>query len=404
MVKLNNYDEFSGCHPETGTVRNALAYQGVTAPHTGEPYTEALLLGISGGITVGYFTFEYKGYLPHIALLTRNTFDPLETVFERLALPREVIHTTSAARGEENLREALGSGQPAIVWADMFSLSYNTLPYDERNWRVAPVLVYGLEDDCAYLADRAEAPIVIPASELQTARARIKKDKFRVMTLEAPDAGRLAAAVSKGIWECISLYTDAPPRGKRDSFGLAALRYWAKMLTNTRNRHSWIRYFSPGERLWMALAGNVTQPGIFSSIMHEDGNSAERGMYADFLDEAAVILEKSDLNAVAELFRKSEAEWSTLGRIVLPQNVPVFKETRELLLQKQGLFLEQGVSALEEIRQINARLRELQEHVAREFPMPENELIDFFNRLAEQVLVIHDCEQTAIEKLQAAMS
>jgi hypothetical protein len=404
MVKLNDYTEFSGRHPETGTVRNALAYRGVIAPHTGEPYSEALLLGVTGGIAVGYFTFEYAGYLPHIALLTRNTFDPLENLFERLALPRDVIHTTSAAKGEENLREVFSSGHPAIVWADLFSLSYNDLPYDERNWRVVPMLVYGLEDDCAYLADRANVPIVIPAAELQAARARIKKDKFRVMTLETPDAGRLSAAVSKGIWECISLYTDAPPQGKRDSFGLAALRYWAKMLTNERNKNSWIRYFAPGERLWMALAGNVAQPGIFSTIIGEDGNSAERGMYADFLNEAALILEKPDLNVAAELFRASETEWATLAQMALPQDIPVFKETADLLLRKQSLFLEQGANALDDIQQINTRLGILQDNAARDFPMNEDDVTDFFRRLAAQILVIHDCEQKAVEQLQAAMS
>ncbi|HET6595505.1 MAG TPA: hypothetical protein VFG81_07770 [Anaerolineales bacterium] len=55
----------NGRHSETGSIHNALALQGVRAPHTGKPYSEALLLGVSGGIAFGYFTFEYKGYLPH---------------------------------------------------------------------------------------------------------------------------------------------------------------------------------------------------------------------------------------------------------------------------------------------------------------------------------------------------
>ena len=84
MTILKDYKTFDGVHYETGTLHNILAYQGVKAPHTGKAISEALLLGVSGGITVGYFTFEYTGYLPHIALLTRNTFTPLETIFDRL--------------------------------------------------------------------------------------------------------------------------------------------------------------------------------------------------------------------------------------------------------------------------------------------------------------------------------
>jgi len=404
MVKLDNYNEFSGRHTETGTVRNALAYKGVTAPHTGESCSEALLLGISGGITFGYFTFEYEGYPPHIALLTRNTFDPLETLFERLAIPREMIHTTSSERAENNLCEALEGGQPAIVWVDMFSLPYNDLPYDEKNWRVVPVLVYGLKDGQAYLADRANVPIIVTVDELQIARGRIKKDKFRVMTLDAPDMTRLSSAVSKGIWQCISLYTDAPPKGKRDNFGLAALRYWANMLTNQRNKQSWARYFPPGDRLWMALAGNLAQPGVFTWIKRENGNSAERGMYADFLNEAAVILKKPGLNEAAELFRTSEVEWSKLTNLILPQDVPSFKETSELLARKQALFIEQGANALDEIRQINVRLKTIQQDVSASFPLSDNQVTAFFQQIAEQVSIIHDVEQDAVSCLQSVMA
>ena len=52
--------QFTGRHWETGSIHNALAVQGIKAPHTGQPYSEALLLGVSGGIAFGYFTFEYK--------------------------------------------------------------------------------------------------------------------------------------------------------------------------------------------------------------------------------------------------------------------------------------------------------------------------------------------------------
>src|SRR5215216_7454128 len=142
MPTLKNYYHFGGRHYETGTVHNALAYSGVRAPHTGQPISEALLLGISGGITVGYFTFEYQGYDPHIALLPRNTFDPLETIFERLAIPREILQTSKPEIGLKNLLQTLENGTPAIVWVDRFGLNYNLLSHDERNWMALSTLVY----------------------------------------------------------------------------------------------------------------------------------------------------------------------------------------------------------------------------------------------------------------------
>ncbi|MEM6283754.1 MAG: BtrH N-terminal domain-containing protein [Chloroflexota bacterium] len=403
MTVLTDYNEFAGRHPETGTVRNILAYQGVTAPHTGKPITEALLIGISGGVAFGYFTFEYEGYPPHIVLLTRNTFDPLETLFERLAIPRDTLHTTSAKKGTANLLDVLASGRPAMVWADKFSLAYNTIPYDEKNWAVGPVVVFGLDDDNAHLADRANVPVIVPADELQTARERIKKYKFRVMSLDTPDMSKLPATVSKGIWKCISLYTDAPPQGKKTNFGLAALEHWAKMLTNTRNKQSWTRYFAPGDRLWMALAGNTTQPGVFSWIMNSPGNSAERGMYADFLDEAAVIVEKPDLRESAAHFWALESEWTTLAGIVLPGDVPLFAEAAKLLTKKHNAFMERGADALAEIQDMNARLGAIGEVVAADFPLSETEVRAYLEQLSAQVMKIHDMEHDAVVHLQSVM-
>jgi len=118
--------QFTGRHWETGTIHNALALQGVKAPHTGKPYSEALLLGVSGGITFGYFTFEYKGYLPHVAMLTRNTFNPFSTILERLGIAQDVRRTNKVEIAEKNLRDALDSGLVPLLWADTSSVCHIT--------------------------------------------------------------------------------------------------------------------------------------------------------------------------------------------------------------------------------------------------------------------------------------
>src|SRR5512145_2022369 len=106
-VVMKTKTQFTGRHWETGSIHNALAAQGIKAPHTGQPYSEALLLGISGGIAFGYFTFEYKGYLPQAALLTRNTFNPFATVLERLGIEQDIQQTNKVDTAEKNLRETL---------------------------------------------------------------------------------------------------------------------------------------------------------------------------------------------------------------------------------------------------------------------------------------------------------
>lgn len=404
MTILPNYQAFSGRHYETGTLHNALSYQKINAPHTGKPVSEALLMGISGGAAFGYFTFEYEGYHPHIVLLTRNTFNPLETLLERLPLPHDLYRTDKQEKGITNLMEALESGHPAIVWADMFTLPYNDIPYDANNWAMMPLLVYGVENGTAYLADRSGCPLTVPADTLTQARARVKKDEFRVMTLHAPDWGRLPMAVSQGIWQTVSLCIEAPPKGKRDNFGLAALQHWATMLTNTRNKHSWARYFEPGLRMWLALVGDSTQPGAYSFLRQGENNTAERGMYADFLDEAALILKKPALNEAAALYRQSEKAWSALTDALLPSDIPVLHQAKTLLDRKRDLFYKQGMEGVAGIRETNAQLKTLQQHITVDFPMTETEVVAFRQNLSEKVMAVHNAERDAVVCLQAAMS
>jgi hypothetical protein len=112
MATLTDYNQFDGHHYETGTVHNYLAFTGARAPHTRNPYSEALLLGVSGGIVTGYFTFAYKGHDPHVALLTRNSFDPFDTMLSRRGVERDVRQTNKVgsdfpldAKGVQNLRK-----------------------------------------------------------------------------------------------------------------------------------------------------------------------------------------------------------------------------------------------------------------------------------------------------------
>ena len=399
MPILENYSEFAGRHHETGTLRDALAWEGVRAPHTGEPLSEALLLGISGGITVGYFTFHYQGYPPHLVLLTRNTFDPLQTIYERLAIPRDVRQTASADRGAANLRSALEEGHAAIVQADAFSLPWTLLPPDERNWGMAPLLVYGLDEEYAWIAGPSSQPLVIPAATLAAARGRVKKEKFRVTTPGAPDFSRLPDAVEAGLRQCLSLFTEGPPRGSRKNFGLAALEHWAQLLTNTRNKQSWARYFAPGRDLMMALAGNHTQPGAFSWIETWGFDGMERAAIRGLPRRGLRHPRAARARGRAESFRRSHAQWRQLARLLLPEAVPALAETRQLLQRRHALLNERGMDALPEMRRCHARQAELFAQLSDDFPMTEAELTAFREGLAQQVLAIRATEGEALAQL-----
>lgn len=398
--------QFTGRHYETGSIHNLLALQGISAPHTGKPYSEALLLGVSGGIAFGYFTFEYKGHLPQAVFLTRNTFDPLQTMLERLGVVQQVYQTTSAKTAEKNLFDALTVG-PALVWADEYSLPY-THKKSAMYWNMIPVVVYGVEDDEALIADRSARPFRVPLEALTKARARVKDDKFRVVTLESPQSSKLVSAVQKGIWQCISLFTDKPPKGARQNFGFAAYEHLTEMLVNKRNKQSWERLFPAGPNLYNALIGLVdapfAPPGIFSWIQtFGAGDGAERSVYADFLDEAAILLEKKSLKDVAKQFRASHSQWAAFADALSPSRVPVFKEVKSLLLRRHQVYFEMGDDAQDEIADINARLKKIESTAMKNFPLSPEEYADLRIEWREHVLGIAETERTAIEMLQVSM-
>lgn len=395
---------FHGRHWETGSIHNALALQGIKAPHTGKPYSEALLLGISGGLAFGYFTFEYKGYLPHVALLTRNTFNPFPTILERLGIAQDVRQTNKADIAERNLQDALAGGLYPIVWADQFSLSYNCLPANEPMWGMLPILVVEMDGGSVSVADRSSRPLHLSMADLTKARGRVKDDKYRLVTLDAPQPSKLAGSVHKGICQAISLFTEEPPRGARHNFGFAAYERLADMLANMRNKQGWNRFFPPGIRLYHALAGSPVQPGAYHWIMTWGAaDGAERGLYADFLLEAAQILNKPALKDASEKFRESHRSWLAFADALLPDEIPLLGESKKLIQQKHHLFIRDGESALTEIQEINAKLNQLLSQSESDFPLSEAQAADLRENLRDILLTISRIERQAVNSLQSAI-
>jgi hypothetical protein len=400
MPTLPNYRHFDGRHWETGSVQNYFAYTGVKAPHTGKPYTEAMLMGISGGVLVGYFSFAYEGYDPHVAILSRNTFSPLDTLLVRLGVVQHLRQTTDARKGLKNLLDALEEGSPAIVWADVLSLPYNGAPAKADWWAMFPILVYGYEadDDIVWIADRAAVPLSVTTAELAAARARVKKDKFRVLTLDPPDPGKLPVAVQQGIWDCLKRYTEAPVRNAKANFGLAAYQRWAEALTNPKSKQSWEKIFPAGVKMYAGLSSAFDRSGLGAVSAQSD-----RELYAAFLEEASVVLELPALKKCAAHFRACAQGWGALGAVLLPDRVPPFKETRELLLRRRQLFVQKGGKALAEIKKINARLDSIRADMAKTFPLTAGEAAALRAQIRDSVLKVGELEKTAYETLQAAM-
>ncbi|MFN2198650.1 MAG: BtrH N-terminal domain-containing protein [Anaerolineales bacterium] len=397
MTVLLEYQQFQGLHWETGTVRNALDYMGVKAPHTGEAYSEAMLMGISGGAVMGYFSFAYEGYDPQCRILTRSTFDPMDTLLSRMGVIQHVFQTTNPEKAERNLERVLSDGFPAIVWADMFTLPYNALPEDDGMWAMLPILVYGIEHAAnqVYIADRAHVPIHITADELADARGRVKKHKYKLITIGPPDEGKIISAVRLGIQNCLQLYTEKPLKGASHNFGLQAYEHWQKLLTRPKTRLSWAKEFPPGVKMYAGLTSAFTDINTFG----KQGN-AERDVFANFLEEAALLLDLPDLKSVAVIFREAAQAWAQLSLALLSDDVDAFQRTRQLLLKRHQAFLHRGGTATHEMQAIDRELSSLRAEMGTKFPLNPADVDTFRMRLAEHVAEVARIEARAVVKLK----
>jgi hypothetical protein len=401
MISIEDYNEFGGMHWETGSLRNVLAYEGVKAPHTGKPLSEAMLLGLSGGVAVMMFVFEYEGYPPHVALGTRYPFDPMMNVVERLGIEAEVRQTSSQKKAVDNLLSALVVQQAPIIWADMFTLSYNGLPPSPFTGMM-PIVVfeYNIEGEAVRVSDRARVPLTTATGELAEARSAQPSFKNRLMTILPPEKGikDFPAAISSAIRSCVSLYLEDPPKGSASNFGLAALDQWAELTANKRKKKSWRQIFVDPADLYDALKA------VYTSIEHNGtGGSASRPTYADFLDEAAGVLNNTALKDAGEVFRAAGACWDDLAVAALPETVEAFRETRELLDRSHQLFKEQGNAADNERAVTGDRLAAIQREVGAAFPLDDGGIDRLLDDLADGIRAVREAEAEAVTALHEAL-
>lgn len=80
----------------------------------------------------------------------------MQTIYDRLAIPREVLQTTNADKTRQNLMQIIEDGHVPIIFPDMGMLPYNGLGFDDGMWGAFPVICFGYEPekDKVYLADR----------------------------------------------------------------------------------------------------------------------------------------------------------------------------------------------------------------------------------------------------------
>src|SRR6266545_3729010 len=110
-------------HRESRLVAHVLAQAGYLAPHTGKPYTEAMVCGLGGGIGFLHAVFEYADIPPLITIVMQHHPEPwLPAVLGKLGIPYTEdrsgkVEAALAAldRGDEPV--PIGRAQFAQAWS-----------------------------------------------------------------------------------------------------------------------------------------------------------------------------------------------------------------------------------------------------------------------------------------------
>ncbi len=398
---ISDYNQFGSTNSEVGPLMHTLAHLGVTVSGSEGPYSEALLFGIGGGVGFSYFLFEKKGTHPvHIGVRihTKETERPefLQTIASRIGVRLQVLNSSSASAAAANLKRALEQGQTPIVWVDSGRLPYLGLIESSNSYY--SVVVYGLDEAASTIeiADRSPSGIKISAEDFRKARETSWSPKYRAVTIQpGHEPVDLQTAIDEGIRDCATQLREGLGI---TNFGLRGLEKWATVLVSTREKKSWPKVFPPGPALFDTLYS------IYQQIACRDASgAASRGLYADFLEEAAERLSRPPLREAAERFRCSEQLWNALADAHLPADVPLFAEARRLTWRQKELFETQGTGGADEIESNRRRLEELAAEARTQFPLDANDSRALLNDLRQRVLRTREIEAEAVTLLENAV-
>jgi hypothetical protein len=387
-------------HHDSGLLANLLAAHRVLAPHTGAPYTEAMIAGLGGGIGFMYAVFAYRDVPPLLTIVAQHHPEPwAPAALGRLGIAYREEHSGKAATAVARLREHVASGTPVLVTLDRGRVPWHGL---EPGLTADPyqVVVAGAEDGGFWIDDEGPQPRRLEVTDLTEAWSAHRKGRHAAITIAEPTQREdLPGAIRRAISATIAHLTGPVLGNSFDvNFGFSGMAKLAAQLRDTRTKAGWakrfgdpIAFFHGVRRLYECLELEYTAPG------------ATRPVYADFLDEAAPLAKAEQFGEAAELFRRSGRQWSALAALAQETTAGLGAYT-ELAEQRLALMFGRGsttgTAQAQEIRELNARLEVLAAEYAAGDPLGDDGRRDLFARMAELVEECLELEREAVRLLK----
>ncbi|MCZ6602275.1 MAG: DUF4872 domain-containing protein [Planctomycetota bacterium] len=393
---------FPGKIAAATALRCLVTRAGVLTRPGGKPLSEAMVFGISGGIGAGVFSFHYaKESISTFFVAGRHLWHD-DLAYLKAAAPRfgvsiTVVESGGALTAERQLRDALAKTQPVIAWVDRASMPYSGAPRSLEGGGYHVVTVYRLYDKpgTVLIGDLARNPIEISQADFWKARARIKKQKNRLLHLDrASGKFDLSKAVAQGLRACrIALLSSKGPR-KMPNFTLEAFRTWGERIHGSKAKDGWEKIFPVGPMLWDGLTH------IHDFIEHNGtGGGLCRPLFAEFCAEASKALGNARLRRLGKRYADLGRRWSDLANAALTDSVPLFQRARELLARKAGGALGEPPST-DQRREIWAQLQDLRHEATRRFPLSAKQAEEIRADLQRRILDLYEKEVSAAKEMR----
>jgi len=404
-MTVDGFASFGGRHPDAAAARNLLAHAGVVNPFTKRAFTEAAVLGLSGGIGCGYAncpSIFRHGNGSGVQPVARGWFSWdggwHRTVFERIGLKPRAVEASSPQAGTRKLADEIAAGRPALVqWVR--GLEYTGHAIDGAGcgsvWAIV-VHAIDVERGTAEVADLAPSSLEVTVESLETARGTVCTHRNRYFVLDrapSPAAATTARSFLAGARQC----AEGQARPRMKSYSLAGLEQWAQSIDSPRLKDGWLQVF-PGGKLFWALHD------LFESVETAGtGGGLMRPLWAEFLEEAAEVTKRAALRACAKSWRELGEQWTALAEAALPDAVKPFRKARELLRRWHDAFVREGAKGRGRIEKARDEFHALRRELTASSPLGRSDAQALLDDLGRRLRELHRGEKAAFDALAAAV-
>ncbi|MDO7908754.1 BtrH N-terminal domain-containing protein [Paenibacillus sp. JX-17] len=288
---IEDFIPFEGEHCETTAIGNLLQFAGVRI-------SEPKLFGIGQGL--GFTYWDSKGMdFPFIG--GRIKPDELTAhIASRLNLTIKAQETSSTKKARQNIQSLIEHGIPVGLKLDSYYLDYFT---NKVHFAAHYAVIYGMDEEYAYMADTRQQGGLVKTSLEQLAMARNAKgpmsSRNRSFTIEPADTyPPLASAIRLSLAQNAQDYLNPP-------------------ISNMGNKG--IEKMSKEILKWSSRSRNLEHDLCLTALLMEragTGGALFRNLYRDFLKECVDLLGDSQIEQAYLLFTIIAPMWVNVSSMI----------------------------------------------------------------------------------------